>query len=208
VDTVKLRNLSGVMSLILLLSYFAMFHMDLGNTLVVIFLKLVSVILVPALICFSWLYFWADTSDPFRYLALWNCGTQVTFLGVNLLRVPPIHWGAAGLLYIGLSAVIVTLYVAKLHNTKWGFFVTGGLILLNVILVFVVTLTTHAMIRPFFSASQLEPVRYLGSFVTELAVMGAVYSSSSQLYWHDILTKRREEALVEHMFKQLDDEAP
>jgi len=207
VDTVKFWNLSGLMSLILLSAYFAMFHMDLGNTLVVVFLKLVSVIIFPALICFSWLIFWADSPDPFRYLGLWNCGTQIMFLAVNLVRVPPVYWGAAGWLYMGLSAVIVVLYVTRLHDTKWGFFASGGLIMLNVALVFVVTLTTYTMIHPFFASSQVEPVRYLGYFITELAVMGAVYSSSSQLYWHDILTKRREEALVEYVFNQLDEEA-
>ena len=206
-DIVKLRNLSGLMSFTLLSAYFAMFHMDLGNTLVVVFLKLVSVIILPALVCFSWLYFWADSPDPFRYLSLWNCGTQVMFLAVNLVRVPPVQWGVAGWLYVGLSAVIVALYVTRLHNSKWGFFAAGGLILLNVAMVFIVTLTTYAMIHPFFAASQLEPVIYLGYFITELAVMGAVYSSSSQLYWHDILTKRREEALVEHVFNLLDEEA-
>jgi len=207
VDAVKLRNLSGLVSLTLVSAYFAMFHMDLGNTLVVVFLKLVSVIILPATVCFSWLYFWADSLDPFRYLSLWNCGTQLIFLAVNLVRVPLSQWGAAGWLYVGLSAVIVAFYVTRLHNTKWGFFAVGGLILLNVALVFIVTLTTYAMMHPFFAASQLEPVRYLGYFITELAVMGAVYSSSSQLYWHDILTKRREEALVEHVFNQLDEEA-
>jgi len=206
-DVVKVRSFLGLMSLVLASAYFALFHLDLGNAVVVVFLKLVSVIILPALICFSWLIFWEDNLDPFRYLSQWNCGTQILFLALNLLRVPPPQWGVPVWLYVGLSAVIVALYVTRLHDTKWGFFTTGGLMLVNVVMVFVVTLTTFEVMHPFFTASPLEPVRYLGGFVTELALMGAVYSSSSQLYWHDILTKRHEEAYMEHLFIQLEEEA-
>jgi hypothetical protein len=183
-----------------------MFHLDLGNTLIVVYLKLVSIIALPALVCFSWLYLWVDNPEPFKYLSIWNCCTQALFLVINLMRVPPIHWGAMGWLYIGLSATVIALYSTRLHNTKWGFFVLGGLILLNVVLVFIVTLNTYSMIHPFFADSKLESVRYMGSFVTEFALMGAVFSSSSQLYWHDILIKRREKALVEHVFNKLEEE--
>jgi len=207
VDKVKLRNFAGLLALILSSAYYAMFHMDLGDGTVVVFLKLISVGVLPGLACFSWLYFWVDAADPFRFLSLWNSGTQVLFMGVNLLRIPVASWGVFGWLYLALTAVVITFYLTSYHSARWGFFALGGLILLNVVLAFALALTTISLIHPVFTVSESEAVQYLGGFVTELAVMGAVFSSSSQLYWHDILNKKREEALVERVFQQLEEEA-
>jgi len=207
VDKVKLRNFAGLMALVLSSTYYAMFHLDLGSGLTVLFLKLMSVGVLPGLVCFSWLYFWRDSSDPFRFLGLWNSGTQALFLGVNLLRIPFASWGVFGLLYLTLTAVVVAFYLTSYHNTKWGFFALSGLILMNVVLAFALALTTISFIHPVFVASESGAMRYLGGFVTELAVMGAVLTSGSQLYWHDILNRRREEALVEMVFQQLEEEA-
>jgi hypothetical protein len=46
----------------------------------------------------------------------------------------------------------------------------------------------------------------LGFFFTELSVMGSLLTASSQLYWHDILTKRREQQMIEAIFAELDAE--
>jgi hypothetical protein len=207
VDKVKLRNFAALLVLVLSSTYFAMFHLDLGSGLVVLFLKAVSIGVLPSLVCFSWLYFWREAEDPFRFLGLWNSGTQALFLGVNLLRIPVASWGIFGWLYLGLTALVVAFYLTGYHDTRWGFFALGGLILLNVVLAFALALTTISLIHPVFVASEAESVRYLGGFVTELAVMGALFTSSSQLYWHDILNKRREEALVERVFQQLEEAA-
>jgi hypothetical protein len=207
VDAAKVRNFLGLLSLVIASVYFAMFHLDLNDGTVVVFLKLVSAGVLPGLICFSWIYFWADAADPFRYLAVWNSCTQALFLAVNLLRIPAAAWGVFGLAYIGLTAVVIAFYLTSFHDTRWGFFALGGLILLNVVLAFALTLTTYSLIHPVIAASEREAVRYLGVFVSELAVMGALFTSSSQLYWHDVLGKRREQAMVEGVFQQLEEEA-
>jgi hypothetical protein len=36
--------------------------------------------------------------------------------------------------------------------------------------------------------------------------MGTICTASSQLYWHDILKKLREEAIIERIFAELDAE--
>ena len=88
-----------------------------------------------------------------------------------------------------------------------GLLRVGGFILLNVALAFALTLTTYSLTHPVIAASEREAVRYLGVFISELAVMGALFTSSSQLYWHDVLGKRREQAMVESVFQQLEEEA-
>jgi len=203
----KLHNFAGLLMLVLSSTYYAMFHLDLSNGTVVVFLKVVSAGVLPGLLCFSWLYFWADSPNPFRYLTLWNTGTQVLFLAVNLLRIPVASWGVFGLLYIALTVVVVAFYITSYHETRWGSFVLGGLILLNVVLAFALTITTYTLIHPFFATSSAEAVRYLGVFVSELAVMGAIFTSSSQMYWHDILGRRREEAQVARIFVELEEAA-
>ena len=206
-DAAKARNFLGLLSLVLASAYSAMFHLDLNNGAVVVFLKLVSAGVQPGLLCFGWLYFWADNAEPFRYLAVWNSCTQALFLAMNLLRIPAESWGVFGWAYIGLSAVVVALYLTRFHDTRWGFFALGGLILLNVVLAFALTLTTYSLTHPVIASSEREAVRYLGVFVSEMAVMGALFTSSSQLYWHEVLGKRREQALVEGVFQQLEEEA-
>jgi hypothetical protein len=207
VDAAKARNFLGLLSLVIASAYIAMFHLDLSNNTVVVFLKLVSAGMLPGLLCFSWLYFWVDAADPFRYLAVWNSCTQVLFLAVNLLRIPAASWGVFGWAYIVLTAVVIAFYLTRFHDTGWGFFALGGIILLNVALAFALTLTTYSLTHPLIAASESEAVRYLGVFVSELAVMGALFTSSSQLYWHDILGKRREQAMVEGVFRQLEEDA-
>jgi hypothetical protein len=207
VDAAKARNFLGLLSLVIASAYIAMFHLDLSNNTVVVFLKLVSAGMLPGLLCFSWLYFWVDAADPFRYLAVWNSCTQVLFLAVNLLRIPAASWGVFGWAYIAVSGVVIVFYLTRFHDTRWGFFALGGLILLNVVLAFALTLTTYSLTHPVIAASEREAVRYLGVFVSELAVMGALFTSSSQLYWHEILGKRREQALVEGVFQQLEEKA-
>jgi len=139
---------------------------------------------VPGLICFSWLLFCRDGDDPFLFLCNWNVGTQILFLALNLVRVQACSWGVFGWLYMVLSAVIVGIYLSNYHFSKWGFWVTGVLILMNVVFAF--------------------GLAALRDFVTELSVMGALFISSSQLYWHEILNKIREEVLVEMIFESLD----
>lgn len=103
-----------------------------------------------------------------------------------------------------LSAVIIGIYRSNLHFSKWGFWVTGVLILLNVVFAFGLALTTFEYVHPWFVREGDVGLAALRDFVTELSVMGVLFTSSSQLYWHDILREIREEILVEMIFDSLD----
>ena len=181
-----------------------MFILDPTYSFVYIYLKILSVGLVPGAICFGWLYVWRGKSDPFNYLGLWNGATQIIFLLMNLLRIQPSSWGVIEWLYVALSVIIVGFYVTKYHESKWGFFISGGLIPLNVVFAFIIVLTTFESQLTFLSQSNSQGLLALSNFLAEMSVMGAVYTSSAQLYWHDILTKRREQALVESIFSSLE----
>ncbi len=111
--------------------------------------------------------------------------------------------GGFGLLYILLSIFLIAVYRTDWPYTQRGFFFTGGLILLNVLFAFGMVMTTFEHIHPFFNNGNAGLVA-LGVFITELSVMGALFSSSSQLYWHDILQKRREQQIIEAIFVELD----
>jgi hypothetical protein len=198
------KNLLVFMVLVSVSIYICMFILDPTYSFVYIYLKILSVGLVPGAICFGWLYVWRGHADPFNYLGLWNSGTQILFLFMNLFRVQFSSWGVVEWLYIALSFIIVGFYVTKYHETKWGFFISGGLIPLNVVFAFIIVLTTFESQLTFFSQSNTQGILALSNFLAEMSVMGAVYTSSAQLYWHDILTKRREQALVESIFSSLE----
>jgi len=200
VDTLKLGKLAGALSLVFLSAYAGMFILDPMNIWVYFYLKAVAVI--PGLVCFSWLLFWRDGGDPFRFLLRWNIGTQVLFLALNLLRVQTGSWGVFGWLYLALSVVIVGIYVSGVHFSRWGFWVTGVLILLNVVFAFGLALTTFEHVHPWLVGGGVG-LAALRDFVAELSVMGALFASSSQLYWHEILKRIREEALIERVFESL-----
>lgn len=202
-DRLKLGRLMGGLSLVLLSAYAGMFILDPLNIWVLFYLKAVAVAVVPGLICFSWLYFWRDDGDPFLFLCRWNVGTQILFLAMNLVRVQAGSWGVFGWLYLTLSAVVVGIYLSNYHFSRWGFWVTGVLILLNVVFAFGLALTTFEYVHPWFAREGVG-LAALRDFVTELSVMGALFTSSSQLYWHEILKKIREEALVEMIFESLE----
>jgi hypothetical protein len=202
VDGTKLGKLLGFLIVLFFSGYLSIFHFDLGNVFVNIYLTFIAAGVIPCVICFSWLYFWRDSRDPFRYLSLWNCGTQLLFLSMNLMRIKVGAWGVLGILYIILSVIVVGIYYNEYHATKWGFFLTSGLVLMNVVLAFSLTLMTFDYVHPFFSSSGSRMFA-VGSFVAEMSVMGAMFTSSSQLYWHEIMNKRREEALVEAIFESL-----
>jgi hypothetical protein len=203
VDRLKVSKLVGALALVLLSAYACMFILDPGNVFVYVYLKVVSVGVVLGLICFSWLYFWRDGDDPFLFLCHWNCGTQILVLAMNLVRVQAGSWGVFGWLYMVLSAVIVGIYLSNYHFSRWGFWVTGVLILLNVVFAFGLALTTFEYVHPWFAREEVG-LAALRDFVTELSVMGALFTSSSQLYWHEILRKIRDEILVEMIFDSLD----
>lgn len=200
----KLLNFLSLLSISFLSSYYAIFNLNLTNPFVYIFLKIVSFILIPVLICFSWLYFWTDGEDPFRYLALWNTCTQAIFLVLNLFRINDFSWGFFGWGYLGVSVIVIFFYLTDYHMSLWGFWITGVLILLNVVLAFAVVMTTFENLHPYFSLS--PSLRAVGDFITGLSVMGALLASSSQLYWHEILKRRREEMIMEQIWSSLDDD--
>jgi hypothetical protein len=104
-----------------------------------------------------------------------------------------------------LSVFLIIAYQTDWPYTKWGFFFTGGFILLNVVLAFALIMTTFEHIHPYF-ASGGPGLAALGFFITELSVMGALLTASSQLYWHDILQKRREQQIIEAIFAEMDDD--
>jgi hypothetical protein len=203
VDRLKSGRLLGALGLVMLSAYAGMFILDPLNIYVFFYLKIVAVAVVPGLVCFSWLIFWRDGGDPFRFLLRWNVGTQTLFLALNLVRVKAGSWGVFGWLYLALSAIIVGIYLSNIHFSRWGFWVTGVLILLNVVLAFGLALTTFDYVHPWF-AREGAGLAALRDFVAELSVMGALFTSSSQLYWHEILKKIREEILVEMIFDSLD----
>jgi len=198
-----LGKLVGALSLLLLSAYAGMFILDPHDIWVFFYLKALALGVVPGLVCFSWLIFWRDSDDPFLFLCHWNCGSQILFLALNLVRVQAGSWGVFGWLYMVLSAVVVGIYLSNYHFSRWGFWVTGMLILLNVVFAFGLALTTFEYVHPWFAREGVG-LAALRDFVTELSVMGALFTSSSQLYWHEILRKIREERLVEMVFESLE----
>ena len=200
-----LRNFTAIIGFGLVSALYSIFNLNTENVYVDIFLKLISFGLLPITLCFSWIWFWRDSPAPFKYLSLWNCGTQALFLIMNMLRVRAGRLGVFGSLYILLSVFLIAVYLTDWPYTKYGFFFTGGFILLNVVLAFALIMTTFEYIHPFFSNGGPGMVA-LGMFITELSVMGALLTASSQLYWHDILTKRREQQIIEAIFAELDDD--
>jgi hypothetical protein len=205
VDKLKVGKLVGALSLLLLSAYAGMFILDPLNVWVFFYLKAVALAVLPGLVCFSWLYFWRDGGDPFQFLLRWNVGSQILFLSLNLVRVQAGSWGFFGWLYMVLSVIIIGIYLTNLYFSKWGFWVTGVLILLNVVFAFGLALTTFEYVHPWFAREGVAGLAALRDFVTELSVMGVLFASSSQLYWHEILKKIREELLVEMIFDSLED---
>lgn len=193
----------GILVFGLITAYFAMFYLNLENIWVYIYLKLISYGLIPITICFSWLYLWRNEPQPFRFLSQYNSLTQGLFIALNLLRVPPHRLGFFGLVYIALSIVLIFVYLTDWAYSKTGFFITGGLILLNVVFAFGLVMTTFELVHPFFTNAgpSLAAVR---DFITEVSIMGALLAASSQLYWHEILKKRREQEIIERIFAELD----
>ena len=203
-DKIKIGKLVGALSLVFLSAYVCMFILDPMNIWVFFYLKVIAVGVVPGVICFSWFFFWRDNDDPFLFLGFWNCATQILFLTLNLVRVQANSWGVFGWLYLALSMIIVCIYLFNFHFSRWGFWVTGVLILLNVVFAFGLALTTFEYVHPWFNQEGVIGFSALRNFVTELSVMGALFTSSSHLYWHEILKKIREEILVEMIFDSFD----
>ena len=198
-----LRKSAGILAFSLSTSLLTMFFLDLENVFVYIYLKLISFGVVPITICFSWLYLWRNESNPFNFLSMYNCATQALFLVLNIVRVPLEHLGGFGLLYTVLSVALIVVYLTDWAYSKTGFFITGGLILLNVVFAFGLVMTTFEHMHPIFLNSG-PGLAALGDFITEVAIMGALLVASSQLYWHEILKKRREEEIIERIFAELD----
>lgn len=200
-----LRNFSAIIGFGLVSALYSIFNLNLDNPYVYIFLKLISFGVLPITLCFSWIWFWRSSPNPFKYLSLWNCATQALFLLMNTLRIRSGKIGGFGVLYILLSVFLIAVYLTDWPYTRYGFFFTGGFILLNVLLAFALIMTTFEYVHPFFSNGGSSRVA-LGVFISELSVMGALLSASSQLYWHDILQKRREQQIIEAIFAELDDD--
>ena len=198
-----LRRAIGILAFCLITAYFAIFYLNLDNIWVYIYLKVISYGIIPSTICFSWLYLWRNEPEPFRFLSQYNSLTQGLFILLNLIRVPPNRMGFFGLVYIGLSIMLIIVYLTDWAYSKTGFFVTGGLILLNVVFAFGLVMTTFEQVHPFFLNSGAS-LAALSDLITEISIMGALLAASSQLYWHEILKKRREEEIIERIFAELD----
>jgi hypothetical protein len=205
VSRLYLRNFIAILGFGLVSALYTMFNLNLDNMYVYIFLKLISFGVIPITLCFSWIWFWRSSQYPFKYLGFWNCITHALFLLMNILRVRTVKLGIFGVLYIALSVFLIAVYLTDWPYTKYGFFFTGGFILLNVVLAFALILTTYDNIHPFFNNGG-PGMMALGIFFTELSTMGTLLTASSQLYWHDILTKRREQQIIEAIFAELDAE--
>lgn len=198
-----LRRAIGIIVFGIITAYFAIFYLNLDNIWVYIYLKLISYGLIPITICFSWLYLWRNESKPFRFLSQYNSFTQGLFIVLNLLRVPANRLGFFGLVYITLSIILIFVYLTDWAYSKTGFFITGGLILLNVVFAFGLVMTTFEQVHSYFinAGPSLVAVR---DFITEVSIMGSLLTASSQLYWHEILKKRREQEIIERIFTELD----
>ena len=198
-----LRRAIGILLFGMITAYFAIFYLNLENIWVYIYLKVISYGLIPSTICFSWLYIWRNETEPFRFLSKYNSLTQGLFILLNLIRVPLRRMGFFGIVYIVLSIVLIIVYLTDWAYSKTGFFITGGLILLNVVFAFGLVMTTFEHIHPYFvnAGPSLIAVR---EFITEVSIMGALLAASSQLYWHEILKKRREQEIIERIFAELD----
>ena len=170
---------------------------------VYIYLKIISYVVIPSTICFSWLYIWRNESNPFKFLSQYNSLTQALFIILNLVRVPPNRLGLFGWTYVGLSIMLILFYLTDWAYSKTGFFVTGGLILLNVVFAFGLVMTTFERIHPFFINAG-PSLAAVSEFITEVSIMGSLLAASSQLYWHEILKKRREAEIIERIFAELD----
>jgi hypothetical protein len=182
-----------------------MFNLNLNNIWIYLYLKLTSFGVIPATICFSWLYLWRNETDPFRFLSNYNSLTQALFVLITIIRVPLGSLGFFGQAYILLSIALILVYQTNWAYSKTGFFISGGLILLNVVFAFGLIMTTYEHVHPFFIGSG-PGLLAVSDFITEISVMGALLVASSQLYWHEILKKRREEEMIERLFAALDAE--
>ena len=104
-----------------------------------------------------------------------------------------------------LSIALIIVYQTNWAYSKTGFFISGGLILLNVVFAFGLIMTTFEHVHPFFLGAGQGLVA-ASDFITEVSVMGSLLVASSQLYWHEILKKRREQEIIERIFAALDAE--
>ena len=202
---IYLRNFVAILGFGLASALFILFNLGMDEMLPYVFVKVVSFGVIPITLCFSWIWLWRDSKKPFRFLGAWNCGTMLLFLVMNVLRVRLAGMGGFGVLYAGLSLFLIAVSLTDWPYTKYGSFITGALILLNVVFAFGMVMTTFEYINPYFSMGSAS-LSELGMFITEVSVMGALLTASSQLYWHDILVKRREQMIIEQMFSDLDAE--
>ena len=200
---IYLRNFAAILVFGLASALFIMFNLSLDNMPTYIALKVTSFGVIPITLCFSWVWLWRDSKEPFRFLGAWNCGTQFLFLGMNVLRIRIYRMGVFGVLYVALSLFLIAVSLTDWPYTKYGSFISGGLILLNVVFAFGMVMTTFEYIHPYFVMGSTG-FRELGMFITEVSAMGALLTASSQLYWHEILVKRREEMIIEQSFAELD----
>jgi hypothetical protein len=201
-----LRRAASILAFSLITAYIGMFYLDLENVWVYIYLKLMSFGLIPATICFSWIYLWRNESDPFKFLSQYNSLTQSVFVLLNLIRIPPRNLGFFGWTYILMSLILIVVYLTDWAYSKHGFFITGGLILLNVVFAIGLVLTTFESVNPFFLSNARPSLAAISDFIAEVSIMGALLAASSQLYWHEILKKRREDEIIERLFATLDAE--
>ncbi|MCW4013279.1 MAG: hypothetical protein NWF07_09855 [Candidatus Bathyarchaeota archaeon] len=200
-----LRNAVAILAFSLVTSAFMMFNLNLDNMGVYLYLKLISFGVVPATICFSWLYLWRNEPNPFMFLSNYNSLTQALFVVLNLIRVPFARLGFFGSAYILLSIALIIVYQTNWAYSKIGFFISGGLILLNVVFAFGLIMTTFEHVHPFFLDAG-PGLMAVSDFITEVSVMGSLLVASSQLYWHEILKTRREQEMIERIFAELDAE--
>lgn len=197
------RNFFASISFGVIAGLFTIFNLNLDNMIIYIFLKLISVGLVPLTLCFSWVWLWRDSKEPFKFLGAWNSVILLLFLILNVLRIQMMRLGAFGVAYALLSLFLAVSSFSDWSHSKYGSFITGGLILLNVVFAFGMVMTTFNYMHPYFTTGGVHYVE-LGTFVTEISAMGALLTASSQLYWHEILVKRREEMIIEQLFADMD----
>ncbi|MBC8463197.1 hypothetical protein H8D76_02445, partial [Candidatus Bathyarchaeota archaeon] len=148
---IYLRNFTAILGFGLVSALFIIFNLGMDDMLPYIFVKVISFGVISITLCFSWVWLWRDSKKPFRFLGAWNCGTLFLFLVLNVLRVRIARMGFFGASYVALSLFLIAVSLTDWPYSNYGSFITGALILLNVVFAFGMVMTTFEFIHPYFA---------------------------------------------------------
>jgi len=161
---------------------------------------------VPGLLGFGWLVFVKGVEEPLSFLSRWNSVSQFVFLALNLVRIEVSSWGVVGLFYVAASILLISSNAGDYSSHPRRLRSVGMLILFNFLLSFIfILLTLDAMNPVLLAGLGVEGANVYGVLLTELSIVGALFSAGSQLYWLDMLEKKIEVEAWEAYFHALDE---